>query len=244
VVWRHLVCQWIAIIRLEGGKLGLAVESVAYNGTDDSSAFAPILTIPQKEIGSLNVNYVNILRVSIDPEAGQEDRYFFPAFQDQKGNLTFRDWLLPAEILEEKAQSVRGWDSFISNKATGPKVIKYSPVTIQNEGNTAVSAELVRMVPAKGHDWRRKPFSSLLSADQQKEQKKPVQNVVIFVHGHNEMEKIGFEVKNAAPPWSYDYKKDVWNYMYDKLSNDFSDREGCTVFYEFIYPSWRSIYPQ
>jgi hypothetical protein len=229
-------------IATSGSMRTLTVDAVAYNGTDESSTFSPILTIPKKEIGSLNVNSVNMLRVSIDPETGLEERYFFPVFLDETGNLTFKDWLLPADILEEQVTSVQKLGSLIRSKATAPKIIKYSPITMQNGENTKVSAQLVRMVPTKGYAWKRKPISSLLSADEQKELKKPVQNVVIFVHGHNEAEKIGFEQRNSAAPWLFDYKQQVWNYMYDKFLNDFSNREGCTVFYEFIYPSWRSIY--
>jgi hypothetical protein len=234
-------------IATSGSMRILTVDAVAYNGTDESSTFAPILTIPKEEIGSLNVNYVNILRVSIDPETGLEERFFFPALQDQTGNLTFRDWLLPLDILEEQVKSVQKMDSFKSSKATGPKIIKYSPITIQNEGNVEVSAQLVRMRLTKGtdgnYDGKRIPISRLSETDRQKELKKPIQNVVIFVHGHNEAEKTGFEPRTSEQPWLYDYKKIVWNYMYETFVNkDFSDREGSTVFYEFIYPSWRSIY--
>jgi hypothetical protein len=223
----------------------LTVHTVAYNGTDYGSAFAPILTIPKKDIGSLNINFVNILRISTNPDTGEEIRDFFPVFEDENGNLAFRDWLLPTEILEEEAPSANMGNLFASGKKTYPNIIKYSPLTYQDQGNIKIPAQLVRMVeapqdPAKGYPEKRKVFSEIID---EKEKKKPVQNVVIFVHGHNELEKKGLEKKDPLKgPWYYDYKRDVWNYMYGKFFSDYSDRKDCTVFYEFIYPSWRSIY--
>jgi triacylglycerol esterase/lipase EstA (alpha/beta hydrolase family) len=50
--------------------------------------------------------------------------------------------------------------------------------------------------------------------------------------------------------WQYSYKRDVWNYMYQyyvdeqkkAAAADVNKPDSCTLFYEFIYPSYRPIY--
>ena len=251
-------------LQTSGSMRTITIEDVVYNGADNANSFAPIITIPKEEIGSINPHTVNIARYSTNPDTGETEIHYFPLYTDSSGNLTFRDWIMPVDIMDEhftdgslnrgKINSSNPKKTAKAQRVSGPKKIIYAAVTIQSTDNHAVSAKLVRMLPDNTLEQNRNYFYirtgdgsvtyvNPLSQEQKTlESQKPVQNVVIFVHGHNEAEKTGYEKTDTIAPWSYEYKRDVWNQMYKTFLDSHADKQGCTLFYEFIYPSWRPIF--
>ena len=65
----------------------------------------PEITIPRKEIGSLNPELVNILRISEKIVDGKVVKNYslLPVHFDKNGNLVTKDIYLAAELLEEKS---------------------------------------------------------------------------------------------------------------------------------------------
>ena len=100
----------------------------------------------------------------------------------------------------------------------------------------------MRMVPDTSATAKRKPVSSLGKTAQETEKKKPVQNVIVLVHGHNENEKGGIYSAEIERPWYFEYKRDVWTPFYQSYLSNQSSRNCATVFYEFIYPTYRDIF--
>jgi len=129
------------------------------------------------------------------------------------------------------------------SRTAGANVIQYFPVTYQQHINWQRQPQLVRMTPSYRVPERRLPFSKLSPWDQGQELKKPVHNVFVLVHGRNEMEKAGIDTPpQIGAPWFYSYKRDVWTHLYDVHLKDHKQRENTTVFFEFIYPSFRPIF--
>jgi len=126
---------------------------------------------------------------------------------------------------------------------SGPNIIRYVAITFHQHINWVRLPNLVRMVPDKKLVEKRKPMSRLSKALQEKERKKPVQNVFVLVHGRNEAEKAGIGVPpEISYPWWYGYKRDVWTHFYATFLKNREDLADCTVFYEFIYPTFRPIF--
>ncbi|MCM8806244.1 MAG: FG-GAP-like repeat-containing protein [Candidatus Omnitrophica bacterium] len=201
----------------------------------------PEITIPRKEIGILNPDTVNILRVSEKIVDGKivKNYSLLPVHFDNNGNLVTKDIYLAGELLEE--QTPPGG----TKAGSPPKYISYIPLTFQRTINWVRESKFVRMVPDAKSEAKRKPLDSLSDEEKKWELKKPIKNVIVLVHGHNEAEKTGlpgqFE-RNAPFPWAVDYKRDVWTYLYETFLKDYQEFNSCTVFYEFIYPTWRPIF--
>jgi len=201
----------------------------------------PVITIPRAETGTLNPDTVNILRVSEKIVNGKVVKNYslLPAHFDSNGNLVTKDIYLAGELLQE--QTPPGG----TKAGSPPKYISYIPLTFQGTINWARESRFVRMVPDAKSEAKRKPFDSLSDEEKEWELKKPIKNVFVLVHGHNEAEKTGlpgqFE-RNAPFPWAVDYKRDVWTYLYETFLRNYQEFNSCTVFYEFIYPTWRPIF--
>jgi hypothetical protein len=57
------------------------------------------------------------------------------------------------------------------------------------------------------------------------------------------MEKAGVDTPpQIKAPWWYAYKQDVWTNFYGVFQADHKEMLGSTIFYEFIYPSFRPIF--
>ena len=124
-----------------------------------------------------------------------------------------------------------------------PKAVKYVAVSYQQSVNWNRKPQLVRMVPNRGDPARRIPLYKLPKFEQELELAKPVQNVFVLVHGRNEVEKSGLDTPpQIKDPWWYAYKRDVWTHFYGAFQADHKDMLGSTVFFEFIYPSFRPIF--
>jgi len=130
------------------------------------------------------------------------------------------------------------------SRTAGANVIQYFPVTYQQHINWRRQPQLVRMSPSLRVPERRIPFSRLSKWDQGQELMKPVHNVFVLVHGRNEMEKTGIDTPPQIKddPWYYAYKRDVWTNLYDVFIKDQKKQERTTVFFEFIYPTFRPIF--
>ncbi|HXK45374.1 MAG TPA: dockerin type I domain-containing protein, partial [bacterium] len=205
----------------------------------DKLSMIPVITIPRKEIGVLNPSTINILRVSEQLVNGKvvKTHSLLPAHFDENGNLTTKDIYLSEQLLS--MENVPG------TKGNAPIYISYIPLTFQGTINWAREPRFVRMVPDAKSTAKRKPIDNLSDEEKEWELKKPIKNVIVLVHGHNESEKTGlpgqFE-RNADFPWAVDYKRDVWTYLYETFIKDYAEFNSCTVFYEFIYPTWRPIF--
>ncbi len=124
-----------------------------------------------------------------------------------------------------------------------PKAVKYEAVTYQQSINWNRKPQLVRMVPNRGDPARRIPLYKLPKFEQELELAKPVQNVFVLVHGRNEMEKSGLDTApQIKDPWWYAYKRDAWTVFYEIFQSDKKKMLGSTVFFEFIYPSFRPVF--
>jgi len=131
--------------------------------------------------------------------------------------------------------------------ATSPtaraNAIQYVVVTYQGSINWRREPQLLRMAPTWGKPERRQPLFQLSELQQEIELAKPVHNVFVLVHGRNEMEKSGL---GTAPqidaPWWYAYKRDVWTNLYEVYLKNHKERVDSTVFFEFIYPSFRPVF--
>lgn len=121
--------------------------------------------------------------------------------------------------------------------------IQYAVVTYQGSINWRREPQLVRMAPTWGKPERRQPLSQLSNLQREIELAKPVHNVFVLVHGRNEMEKSGLgTAPQIGAPWWYGYKRDVWTHLYEIYLKDHKERLNSTVFFEFIYPSFRPVF--
>jgi len=121
--------------------------------------------------------------------------------------------------------------------------IQYVVVTYQQSINWQRQPQLVRMSPTWGKPERRQPLFQLSKLQQEIELANPVHNVFVLVHGRNEMEKSGLgTAPQIGAPWWYGYKRDVWTHLYEIYLKDHKERVNSTVFFEFIYPSFRPVF--
>ncbi len=90
--------------------------------------------------------------------------------------------------------------------------------------------------------WKRNPLSTLPQSQQDEILRKPIQNVIVLVHGHNEAERSGFEPAKIEAPWLMEAKRDTWTLLYDNFQSLDKDYLDCTAFYEYIYPTYRPVF--
>ncbi len=239
--------------------------SLSFRGNDSLNTLRPVITIPRSQVGDVNPITINIVRVSdiLCPDGSiiRNQPRCLPVTIDKSGNYMAIDYmfpntaatlnttaqagdiltrfmrvLIPAACAEEKYHESMGW---ISN-------VKYSIMTFQGDVNWLKNPRLVQMIP----DQRTGHFRHPATQPERFKRTAPVINVVVLVHGHNEEEKGGNVESSTKDLWEFDYKRDVWNYMYKfyldqslkTATADPNKNDSCTVFYEFIYPSYRPAY--
>lgn len=240
--------------------------SITIEGTDSISASQPVITIARSQVGDINPATINMVRVSdVVGEDGsiiKGQLQYLPVTIDKAGNYTATDYMLPvtASTANSTAQAGNVLTRFIralipearaqgnNNQATTAWVghVKYSIMTFQDDVNWYKSPRLVQMTP----DNRTGHFRHPSTQKERSERTAPVVNVVVLVHGHNEEEKGGDVGSMTQDIWEFAYKRDVWNYFYkyyqDQASKaasaDPNKKDSCTIFYEFIYPSYRAAY--
>lgn len=255
-------------------KLGLpGIETSGYMVTltvhlsDSNTTPKPVITIPQSQVGDINPATVNIVRISDvfgpDGQVINKKVLFLPVTRDNAGNYVALDYMFPYTAPSPGAGTAAtsgvftrlGQILFKQAKAQDGKYhqdfgrianVVYSIITFQGNLNWAKNPRLVQMIPARNSSHFRRPSTE----PERTKRTKPVVNVIVLVHGHNEEEKTGYVESSTKDIWEFDYKRDMWDYIYkyyldkkDKsLAADKNKEDDCTLFYEFIYPSYRPIY--
>ncbi len=184
-------------------------------------------------------------------------------FGEGDGKVSIDQWIKIIEAKgdkkapspENKPETKKNQDSVNHppvNETAGksPNKVKYDDGNFPGDIDWTRKPSLTRMIPQNTVDTPMRITLKMLSAaDQTKELNKCIRNVVLLVHGHNETEGKGSDlvradVNTVGTPWFIDYKRDVWTNFYDQYNNDynFSLNDKCTVFYEFIYPTYRPIF--
>jgi len=205
--------------------------------------FIPALTIPAQELGDLDLETVNVVRVGnvqLDGEIISDHRSFLPITQDMAGNLVVFDGMSASLANPEIANQKTGTSKLAAHKPQNRGTqIKYVLMTFQEHLEWEQEPQLVRMIPDIKQAGYRRPADK----DDDKELlEKPVTNIVILIHGHNEEEKDGSTAPSADEPWKIHYKWDVWSEFYKSFLSARKDQVDCTAFYEFIYPTYRPAY--
>lgn len=223
------------------------------------------IVLPAREAGVLDPQTVQVARQGWRRVGGRlvERVDVLPVVRDGQGNLVARDpWFLDglhgapaaaaaADVVPSRWRSGTPTAKTLLALAAGPpsagptarNAIRYFAVTFQQSINWNRMPHLVRMVPRPGDPARRVPVHKLSPWDQEQELAKPVQNVFVLVHGRNEMEKSGLGTPaQIGEPWWYAYKRDVWTHFYEVYARDHPKRLGSTVFFEFVYPTFRPIF--
>lgn len=235
--------------------------------SDSNSTPKPIITIPKSQAGDINPATINIVRISdvIGPD-GQvinKKALFLPVTRDKSGNYVALDHMFPytapspgfATAATTGVLTGLGLLLFPQAKAQKEKYhqdfgrianVRYSIITFQGDLNWAKNPRLVQMTPARNSSHFRRPAT----IPERTKRTRPVVNVIVLVHGHNEEEQTGFVESSTKDIWEFEYKRDLWDYIYkyyldkkDKsIAADKNKEDDCTLFYEFIYPSYRPIY--
>ena len=218
----------------------------------DTEYFPVTITFPSSEYGSINKDTLAVARIAdviIDGELKKDYLTLLSADVDSSGTITATDIFLPVTNGVTFSSSVKAGVSGLNYQTAGAieTTVKYVLVTIQANINWNQPALLLRMIPDSSLPAKRKPIDKLSATDKEKEEKKCIRNVIVLVHGHNEAEKTGGQLffdSDADAPWFFSYKRDVWTPLYDAFitKHDKNVQSGCTVFYEYIYPSWRSAF--
>lgn len=241
--------------------------SLNVGGGDGIMLAKPVITINKSQVGDINPVTVNIIRVSdkfdSDGNILKDQVDFLPVIIDKSGNYQALDFLLPITVFSKSNQtaantgifsnlsqilipSAHAQGSTISSEIQWIANVKYSIVTFQGGINWLNNPKLIQMTPDPNSDHFRHPSN----ITERQERKQPIKNIVVLVHGHNEEEKAGNVGTETFDLWDFGYKRDVWNNMYKyyleerekSLKADVNKPDDCTVFYEFIYPSYRPIY--
>lgn len=228
-------------LQSSGSLRTLTLTFAAAPTEEESWTLTPVITIPYAEIGGLYAPTLSIARLSqrlVDGELRTVIHYL-PVSRDRRGNLCARDVHLVGDLQASDSLPTAG-------SRAGPTVtIRYVPTTVQGSIDWSIQPQLVRMVPDPATDCKRLPLNVLNEAEQAEEMGKMAQNVIVLVHGHNEAEQAGLPgtfVSDEAVPWWMRYKREVWDYLYAVFLEDHPELLRCTVFYEFIYPTWRPIF--
>ena len=247
-------------LKTSGYMLSLTIE-----GNNSNNTLMPVITIPKSQVGSVNPATINIIRVSdevcIDGSVIKSNPRCLPVTIDKSGNYTAVDYFLPYTAsannttASEEGILKRICQAFIPTayaegngkvKVAWVGHVQYSIMTFQDHLNWGKNPRLVQMIPDRKTDHFRHPATH----PERSTRTAPVVNVIVLVHGHNENEKDGYVPSQTADFWQFDYKRDVWNYMYKHYLDisssasiaDANKKDSCTIFYEFVYPSYRPIF--
>jgi predicted outer membrane repeat protein len=213
-------------------------------GSGDPINIKPLISIPIEEIGTINPETVVILRVGnslVDGEMIENNGMILPLIQIKGNNMIFVDPTFPnGVVLDSEAQngSLRV-DPWVGNQ-------KYILLTYDRVLNWGKTPLIERMIPDTSQTkFGNRILSKWVSKKEQSElRKKPICNVVLLVHGHNEKEKDGFVPPNIGDPWGVEYKRLVFDLLYEEFVKD-GEQDlpiECTSFFEFIYPTFRPIF--
>ena len=147
--------------------------------------------------------------------------------------------------------------------------VKYSIVTFQGNVNWARNPILVQMTPDTRKPYLRRPATKKEYTERKNPVVNII--VLVHGHNEEEkagfdepvtgvMQKLdetykylgwsNYDNTQTNGIWQYSYKRDVWNEMYryyseaqkKAASTDPNKPDSCTLFYEFIYPSYRPIF--
>jgi hypothetical protein len=219
---------------------------VAFDLNQVGEDFIPTLTIPAWELGELHPATVNIARVGplwVDGEIYTDQITFLPLTLDSNGDIVIVDSEIAGMIAAVAASTESGGAKMA---AQAPQygdgrflTVKYVPMTFQTDLDWYAYPRLVRMIPDADFPGYRRPAN--MDADIEALQK-PISNMIVLVHGHNEEEKDGSAPATTDEPWNYAYKQEAWNEYYKTFLETQADQVDCTAFYEFIYPTFRSAY--
>ncbi len=239
--------------------------SVTYEGNDSIRFSQPVITIPRSQAGNVNPATINIVRVSdlvsADGSIVKDQIQYLPITLDKSGNYRAIDFMLPYTAFTIKGTARAGniieqiagifFPSALAEGTNSPKMawvghVRYAIMTFQDDFNWYKNPRLVQMTPDRSTGHFRHPATQ----PERLKRTAPVINIVVLVHGHNEEEKGGNVESMTNDLWEFEYKRDVWNYFYkyylDQTSKtnaaDPGRKDSCTLFYEFIYPSYRPAY--
>lgn len=250
-------------IRTSGYILNLTL-----TGKGDPHLQKPVITLSRLQAGNIDPVSINMLRVSdIQQPDGTITRNqvsVLPVTIDQDGNFTATDFYFPytafnlpaaeadkglfqrfAKTIIPEAHAQGANEYFEGMQWVGN--VKYTLMTFQEHLNWSKNPRLVRMMP----DNRQNVYRHPATEEEIKNYRKPVVNVFLLVHGHNEDEKGGDISARNNDIWEFSYKRDVWNYIYQVYQKQSAarysrDPEGnvndCSLFYEFIYPTYRPVF--
>jgi pimeloyl-ACP methyl ester carboxylesterase len=231
-------------VRVFGQEPTGSPRTVIYTGDAAALDFVPTITIPASEAGTITaLNVARIGPLVVNGSLQDDTVTFLPAARDEHGNIVVRDVFLRGAARLAAAAPTGGLGA-AADAGTSVRTI-YNLSTYQAQLNWSIAPQLVRMVPDASMPEKRRPLSSLSATERDAVLRKPIQNVIVLVHGHNEAEKLGFEAKQIPAIWGYEYKRNVWTFIYQwflDATAGYDPYAGCTAFYEFIYPSYRPVF--
>ena len=231
-------------------------------GSGDPSEIKPIITIPASESGTLNPETVFVLRTGpMDVDGAFIDEYHssLSVWLNEQGDYQFVDPVFPFSIelidtsnldQQQKYRHLLPESRSSSSSAEWVGEVKYQLMTYDDHLNWKRRPLLERMIidTTRAESGYRKVARRASPAEQEALRKKPICNVIILVHGHNEEEKLGFVSSEFSYPWMFSYKRRVWDLTYEELVLSNTNPEftqypdECTAIYEFVYPTFRPIF--
>lgn len=208
--------------------------ALGFPGSVTSGPLRLELRIPPQDYGAINPDTLNVFRLGDIVIDGQ----------------TYADAVVPLSVMRAADGGLMVNDPYVAvgagtARAFGQVVnpIRYVTTTLQHDLNWRDAPQLVRMVPRNADASRRVPLTVLSASEQEAERGKCAQNIVVLIHGHNEDEKDGYTGKDqVGSPWVFAYKRDVWTEFYGVYNAQTNANDRCTVFYEYIYPTYRAIF--
>lgn len=241
-----------------------AKRALTFYGEGDPSAFKPVITFPKHEAGTVNLETIHALRVGdliVDGERVENHVMLLSPFVNKDGNLTFIDPVMPDGVffINEPAGATAANRAASASEAVGPQapfklvtvgVVTYLLVTYDTDLDWTIEPKLVRMQPDPAADGYRRVWEEPDWDDDAPGilgEERPICNIIILVHGHNEKEKGGGEEAEIESPWLMNYKRLVWELFYEEMTKQAGGEPAypnteCTLFYEFIYPTYRPIF--
>lgn len=210
--------------------------------------FIPQIIIPKSILKEYDINTLSVFRVSdmlIDGEIVHDYSSNLPITILENGDMLVSDYSFPISITSENDNTTlsKSGKQTKSVAATTNK-IHYVVGTFRSKANWSRKPVLKQFFPDASVPEGRVTYEKLSTAEQKVEDDKNITNIIVFVHGHNEMENLGYATEeNIRAPWIYPYKRDVWTEFYKYLSSGLF-KNDCTATYEFIYPTYRPIFTE
>jgi hypothetical protein len=185
--------------------------------------------------------------MDIEGELHPDHVSLLPVLEIDDTGLKFTDILFPEAVMDDAGKSTTRHQA-TSSGWVGE--VRYILMSFDKSLNWSKRPVLEQMIPdtESPDNAFRQPVAKVGAEKRNELLKKPVCNVVILVHGHNEEEKDGYLGSLVGSPWEFNYKRLVWELLYEELANDTEDPSmpqyfsDCTIFYEYIYPTYRPIF--